>query len=135
MYKKDPKACITLTEGEDTRGATIQRKTWGDAFKVGLLEGLLVFPISAMLIFFTNLFGGNGFGQLFSIVVVTIIVRSLIPINNKEHYAITKIQTIQPELMEIQNKIKATSEAEKQRLSMKLMEVYKNTELIRFLVY
>ena len=127
VYKKDPKACITLTEGEDARGATIQRKTWGDAFKVGLIEGLLVFPISAMLIFFTNLFGGNGFGQLFSIVVVTIIVRSLtFLLTIKSTMQSQKIQTIQPELMEIQNKIKeATSEAEKQRLSMKLLEVYK----------
>ncbi len=128
-FQKHPKACITNVDIEDPNidGALITKKTWKDAFKKGLIEGLLVFPTSMMLIFFTNLFGAQGAGKILSLVLVTLIVRTLtLLITFKSSMQSQKIQTIQPQLAEIQNKMKETTDAnEKQRLNMKVMEIYK----------
>ena len=128
-FKKHPQACITNEENsiDPTTGAQISRKTWSDAFKIGIIDGLLVYPTAMMLIFFTKLLGGEGVAKIFSIVFVTIIVRLLtLLLTLKSSMQSQKMQSIQPELAEIQNKIKATTDAsEKQRLSGKMMDVYK----------
>ena len=39
-YEKHPKACLVITDDVDpSTGASIEKKTWGDAWKTGLLEG------------------------------------------------------------------------------------------------
>lgn len=128
-YKNHPKACITMTDMEDPNsGATIEGKSWGDAFKQGLLEGLIVYPISWLLVSLTNLFGATGFGKVMAIVVATIIIRLLmLLLTFKSQVQTQKMQAVQAEMNEISNKLKDPnlSQAEKNRLSMKVMEIYK----------
>jgi len=127
-YDKHPKACLTTEDMTDPNsGAKISKKTWGNAFKEGLLEGLIVFPISWLLITFTNLFGGNGFAQILSIIVTTIIIRLLmLLLTFKSQVQTQKLQSIQAEITNISNKLKDPnlSQVEKSRLSMKIMEIY-----------
>ena len=127
-YDNHPKACLTTTDMVDPdSGATIKGKSWGEAWKEGLLEGLIVFPISWLLIAFTNLFGGNGFAQIMSIVITTIIIRLfMLLVTFKSQVQTQKMQSIQTEISEISAKLKDPnlSQAEKSRLSMKVMEIY-----------
>lgn len=128
-YKSHPKACITMNDMEDpSSGAIIKGKTWKDAFKQGLLEGLIVYPISWLLVSFTNLFGSSGVAKVLAIVVTTIIIRLLmLAITFKSQVQTQKMQSIQAEITEISNKLKDPNitQAEKNRLSMKVMEIYK----------
>ena len=127
-YEKHPKACLTTTEMTDPdSGATISGKTWGKAWKEGLLEGLIVYPISWLLISFTNLFGGDGLAQIVSIIITTIIIRLfMLLLTFKSQVQTQKMQSIQAEISEISNKLRDPnlSQAEKNRLSMKVMEIY-----------
>ena len=135
-YDKHPKACLTTTEMIDPdSGATISGKTWGEAWKEGLLEGLIVYPISWLLISFTKLFGGNGFAQIVAIIITTIIIKSLMLIFTfKSQVQTQKMQAIQPELAAITAKLRDPnlSQSEKSRLSMKLMDIYKNNNINPF---
>lgn len=127
-YDKHPKACLTTKDMEDPdTGAKISSKKWKDAWKEGLLEGLIVFPISWLLISFANLFGGNGLAQILSIIVTTIIIRVLmLLLTFKSQVQTQKMQSIQTEISQISAKLKDPnlSQAEKSRLSMKVMEIY-----------
>ena len=107
-YENHPKACLTTTELDDpATGAKISAKSWKDAFKQGLLEGLIVYPISCMLIFFTNLFGGKGYSQVLAIIVATIIIRTLMLLSTfKSQVQQQKLQSIQADMMDISNKLK-----------------------------
>lgn len=128
-YEKHPKACLTNEDSIDPNtGATISGKSWGDAFKEGLLEGLIVYPISWLLITFTQLFGNEGFSKVLSIVVTTIIIRLLmLLLTFKSQIQTQKMQSIQVEVSSISAKLRDPnlSEAEKNRLSMKILEIYK----------
>jgi len=113
-------------------GATISAKTWGSAFKEGLLEGLIVFPISWLLITFTSLFGSSGFAKILSIIVTTLIIKLLMLLFTfKQQVQTQKLQAIQPELNEISKKISDPnlSQNEKYRLQMKMMEIYKKNNI------
>jgi hypothetical protein len=71
LYEKHPKAClVTKEENDPTTGAMLEKKTWGDAWKTGLLEGLIVYPIAWLLSSLTNAFGGGGISQLFAILSI-----------------------------------------------------------------
>lgn len=128
-YENHPKACLTNVEMEDPQsGATISGKSWGEAWKEGLLEGLIVYPISLLLISFTNLFGGSGFAKVGSIIVTTIIIRLLMLLFTfKSQIQTQKMQSVQVEIGAISAKLKDPnlSEAEKNKLAMKMMEIYK----------
>lgn len=132
-YEKHPKACLTTSEMEDpSSGATIESKSWGDAWKQGLLEGLIVYPISWLLISFSKWFGGNGLAKILSIVLTTIIIRILmLAFTFRSQIQNHKMQEIQPELNAISMKLKDPnlSQAEKSRLSMKMMEIYKKNNI------
>lgn len=128
-YDAHPKACLTNKEMEDPdSGAKISGKTWGQAWKEGLLDGLIVYPISILLITFTNLFGGDGLAKVLSITVTTLIIRLLMLLFTfKSQIQTQKMQSVQVELGEISAKLRDpnTTEAEKNRLAMKMMEIYK----------
>ena len=127
-YNNHPKACLTTEELKDPdSGATITGKTWKSAFKEGLLEGLIVYPISWLLITFSSLFGGSGGGKILSIIVTTIIIKCLMLIFTlKSQIQNQKLQSIQAEIAEISNQFrdKILSDSERTRLSMKMMEIY-----------
>ena len=109
----------------------VGKKTWGDAWKNGPFEGLLVYPVAWMIDGFTNLFGGaqaSAVPQLFALIVVTIIVRVLmfaatIPSTIQQQ----KTTALQPELAKIQAKYpnSNTNQAERQRLAQEQQALYK----------
>ena len=106
-YDKHPKACMTTESMKDPdTGANIEAKSWGDAFKVGLLEGLIVYPISWLLSTLSNLFGGRGYSKILSIVVTTLIIKSLmLLVTFKQQIQAQRLQAIQPELSEISKQL------------------------------
>lgn len=132
-YKNHPKACLTTEKMVDPdSGATISAKSWGDAFDEGLLDGLIVYPISWLLISFVSLFGSNGAAKILSIIITTFIIKSLmLLLTFKQQVQMQKMQAIQPELNAISKKINDPnlSQNEKYRLQMKMMDIYKKNNI------
>ena len=125
------RACIAINDGiygpsgEEIRVAA---KSWGYAFEQGIIEGLLVYPVAAAIEFFTNLFGAAGWGQIWAILVVTIIVRGLLMAATfKSTMGTQKMQILQPELAKLQQKYpnSNTNNYEKQQLAQAQMALYK----------
>ncbi len=132
------RACIALKDGE--YGPTgekipVEGKTWGDAFNEGIVEGLLVYPVAAAVEFFTNLFGANGWGQVWAILIVTLIVRGvLIAATFKSTMAQQKMQLLKPEIDALQQKYpnSNTNQYEKQQLAAAQMALYKKNGINPF---
>ena len=133
MFAEHPQACLTVTgENDPITGAKLEAKTWGDAWKTGLLEGLIVFPLSWLMSTFTHSFGGQGGAQLAAIMLVVLIIRSLmLIIGFKGQIGNMRMQEIQPEIQALQAKFSDpnTSDAEKQVLSTKMMALYKDNNI------
>ena len=135
------RSCLALTKGNYGRyGAEeievqIQSKSYGYAWRNGPLSGLLVWPIGALLDVFTvgmQKAVGQGWAQLFAILFVTIIVRSLMLLATfKQTTASSKMQELQPELAKIQAKYpnSNTNQYEKQRLAMETQALYKKHKI------
>lgn len=136
LYERHPKACLVTQDDVDpSTGAKLEKKTWGDAWKTGLLEGLIVYPISWLLSVLTSAFGGGGLAQLFAIVVAVVIIRGMmLAFNFKGQMNTIKMQSIQGEMSKITNKLKDPnlSQQEKQALSMKMMEIYRKNDIHPF---
>ena len=132
-YSKHPKACITVENMEDPdTGAVIEGKTWKNAFDEGLLEGVIVYPISWMLIEFVSLFGNDGEAKILSIILVTFIIKILMLLFTfKQQIQMQKMQAIQPEMNEITKKLNDPnlSNSEKSRLQMKMLDIYKKNDI------
>ena len=144
-YKNHPKACLVTAEDTDpTTGAKIEEKTWADAWgfnaktngiKGGLLEGLIVYPISWLMSTLSEAFGGGGLSQLFAIFITVIIIRTLmLVLNFKGQIGTIKMQGLQGELNKLNEKLRDPNltEQEKQALSMKMMDVYKKNGINPF---
>lgn len=113
-------------------GVYLEGKTWAQAFDYGLIEGLLVYPISYMLFQLSNLFGLNGWGQIGAILITTLVVRGvLILLTFKQTLAQQKMTQLQPELAKIQSKYPnaQTNQYEKQRLAQEQMALYKKHKI------
>jgi len=136
LYETHPKACLVVTDDIDPQtGAKIEAKSWGDAWKTGLLEGLIVYPLAWLLSALTGLFGGGGVAQLFAILVTVIIIRALMLILNfKGQISTIKMQSIQGEVSKLSAKLQDPniSQQEKQALSMKMMDIYRSNDIHPF---
>lgn len=122
---------ITPVDGE-YGGVNLEGKSWKEAFDYGLIEGLLVYPVSWLLFQFANAFGLNGWGQIGAILLVTIIVRGLlILLTLKQTLAQQKMTQLQPELNKIQAKYPnaQTNQYEKQRMAQEQMALYKKHKI------
>lgn len=133
-YNSHPKACLTIEDSVDPdSGAKISGKTWKSAFtEGGLLEGLIVYPISWLLITFVSLFGSSGGAKVLSIIVTTLLIKLVMLLSTfKSQIQAQKIQEIQPELNAITQKIQDPniSPNEKARLQMKMFEIYKKHDI------
>ena len=122
------KACLVF-EGsfvDPSTGVIINKTSWKDAFDVGLLYGLFVYPMAWLVNFFVVLFGSSGWAQIGAIILATLIIKLVILLCTFKSQASTqKMQDIQPEILKIQNKYGQTpSPEDKQRMSMELMAVY-----------
>ena len=117
----------------------ITGKTWGYAWGVDPLSGLLVFPIGALTDTITKglLNAGvvAGIAQLLALVVITLLVRGLmLAATFKQTAATSKMQLLQPEIAKIQAKYpnSNTNQYEKQRLSEETMKLYKKHKINPF---
>jgi YidC/Oxa1 family membrane protein insertase len=128
---KANRACIALYDGEygpEGHKVPVEAKTWKGAFKKGFIEGLLVYPVAALLEFLTKSFGAGGWGQIGAILITTLIVRGLlILLTLKQTIGAQKMQTLQPELAKIQQKYpnSDTNQYERQALAQAQMALYK----------
>ena len=143
------RSCFAINEGEygyygyDSKTGfrehpstvIISKKTWGGAWKQGLFQGLLVFPIAWVTETFVGLFSGNnpdklatGVPQLLALLLVTFIVRGLMLLATfKSTTATSKMQLLQPEIAKIQSKYPNSDKNihEKQRMAMEMQALYK----------
>lgn len=101
---------------------------WGESFSHGFLEGLLVYPISYMVESFSHAFGMNGWGQIWAVLLVTLIVRLLfMAITLPSTLSQQKMQLLQPEIEKLQQKYPNydTDQYEKQRFAQAQAALYK----------
>jgi len=126
--KQQERACIATKDYKTKDGYTISGKSWGDAWKHGLLEGLFVYPISAGLMFFTELIGPSGIGQFCALLIVTILVRLImLLITFKSTKQSQVMQQIQPQMQELQSKFQnAKTPAEQQKYQAQIMKLYQD---------
>lgn len=129
------KACIALTDGNygPNDNYYFSGKTWSYAFDKGLIEGLLVYPVSWLVDTLSVSFGSasvamSGWAQLLAILVTTVIVRGvLMAITFKSTLGTQKMSLLQPELAKLQAKYPNanTNQYEKQKLAQEQMDLYK----------
>ena len=108
----------------------IEQKDWGYAWSKGFFEGLLVYPITWMVDTLSYSFNPTltGVGQIWALVIVTLIVRGLLLAFSWRTTADNqKMQALQPELAKLQQKYPNANNnpAEKQRMSQEQMMLYK----------
>lgn len=113
----------------------MSKKTWGNAWKQGLFQGLLVYPIAWVTESFVHLFSGNnaaalatGVPQILGLLLVTVLVRGLMLLATfKSTAATSKMQLIQPEIAKIQAKYpnSNTNRNDQQRMAMEMQALYK----------
>ena len=134
-YANSITACITPVDGVFD-GLKLEGKSWGEAFQYGLLEGLLVWPISAMLYYFAIGMQSLGVGGIIlSIFFVTLIVRGLLMLLTlKQTISQTRMQELAPELEALQRKYPHAKENqyEQQALAQAQMNLYKKYKINPF---
>ena len=142
------RACLTPTGGTygkygaEELEVEIQQKNFGWAWnwkagQGGLLSGLIVWPIGALIDVLARSFmgAGNGWAQLLAILVVTFIVRSLMLLATfKQTTASSKMQELQPEIAKIQAKYpnSNTNNYERQRMAAEQQALYKKHKINPF---
>lgn len=135
------RTCIATTQGkygnfgDDHVKVNITQKDWGYAWSKGFIEGLLVYPVAWLVDVFALGLGMNGWGQIFSIIFVTLIVRGVMfAITFKSTLAQQKMSMLQPEIAKLQQKYpnSNTNEAQKQRLAQEQMALYKKHKINPF---
>ena len=134
-------SCIAIQNGNYGHFGTnsdwevaIQQKDWGYAWNKGALEGLFVYPIAYLIDSISYSFDPllTGVGQIWAIVLVTLIVRGvLLAATFKSTMSQQKIQALQPDIAKIQGKYpnSNTNNAEKQRLNQETAALYKRNKV------
>lgn len=138
-YLSSNRTCLTPesgTFGSDGNEIFIEGKTWGDAFKKGLIEGLLVYPVGWLAHTITKGFIGanvaSGWAQLLGILFTTLIIRGLLmAMTFKSTMDQQKMMALQPELAKIQQKYpnSNTNQYEKQMAAQAQMALYKKYKI------
>jgi len=135
------RSCIATVEGNyghygnsSDWAVAIESKDWNYAWSKGFLEGLIVYPVALMVDNFANGIGGTefGFGQIWAIILVTLIVRSILMLLTfKSTMDQQKMQMIQPQLAKLQAKYpnSNSNRSEQARLSQEQMALYKRNKI------
>ena len=139
-YVASARACIAIKSGlygsygPNSLPAEISVKKWTD-WK-GLLEFLFVWPLGALIDVITTGFLGagmmNGWAQLFAILIVTVLVRSLmLLVTFKQTKNQAKMTALQPEIAKIQAKYpnSNTNQYEKQMVAQETQKLYKKNKI------
>lgn len=145
------RGCITTETGEygyfgwgDAKTPVeIEGKTYQYGWSKGFFEGLLVYPIGALIDVICNSFqhignglnGTNGWAQLVTIVLVTLIVRTfMFLVSFKSTINNAKMSELQPQIAKIQAKYPNanTSQNEKARMADEMNKLYKKNHINPF---
>ena len=135
------RTCITTREGSyghygasSNWQVTMEPITWGEAWSHGFLEGLIVYPVSCLVDALSFSFdpGLSGVGQIWALVITTIIVRLLvILLTFKSTLDQQKMTALQPQIAKIQAKYpnSNTNPAEQARVSQETMALYRRNKV------
>ncbi len=138
------RACLTLNDGVygyygasgEQYPVSLTGKSYSYAWSRGLFEGLLVWPIGALIDLITtgmlNAGVANGWAQILSIIIITILIRSIMLLFTFNQQASTaKMNELQPQLQKIQAKYPNanTSNVEKARLAEETQKLYKKNNV------
>src|SRR5574344_143447 len=137
-YISSYRSCLAINSGDyGTYGvhslpAEIQAKPW-TSWK-GLLEFLFVWPIAALIDVLASAFAavGTGWASILSILIVTIIVRTLMLfVTFKQQKSTAMMTRLQPDVAKIQAKYPNanTNKMDKQRLSEETARLYKKNKI------
>lgn len=144
------RTCITVNDGfyghvsNDPLNDTVLIEGKGEDFyegrgrafsEHGFLEGLLVYPIGTMVENFAHIFGMNGYGQIFAVLLATFIIRILFMlVTLPSTLSQQKMTFLQPELAKLQQKYPNanTNDYEKQKLAAAQMALYKKYKVHPF---
>ncbi len=112
----------------------IHETDWGSAWGKGLFEGLIVYPVSALVdaISFNIDPALSGVGQILALVITTIVVRLVVmALTFKGTLDQQKMQALQPQLAKLQAKYPNSKEnqAQQQRLQQEQMALYKRNKV------
>ena len=109
---------------------------WGKTFQEhGFLEGLLVYPIGYGVENLSHALGMNGWGQIFAVLIITVIIRLCFAlITLPSTISQQKMTYLQPELAKLQAKYpnSTSNQYEKQRLAQAQMALYKKHKVHPF---
>ena len=130
------RSCLAVEEnyygtyGEKDLPIKIEAKKWTDWN--GLLEFLFVWPIGAFIDVLTSGMIGNGVAngvaQLFAILIVTVVVRSImLLVSFRSTRSTAKMNELQPEIAKIQAKYpnSNTNNYERQKMAQEMQRLYK----------
>ena len=143
------RGCITTTDGNfgsygwtqnNKVSVPIEGKDYGYAWSKGFFEGLLVYPIAALVDVTCNAFQGmgnglngtNGWAQLITIFIVTLIVRLVMFfVSLKSTIGNAKMNDLQPQIRKLQEKYpnSNTNKMEKARLADEMAKLYKKNKI------
>ena len=137
-YISSYRSCLAINSGDyGTYGvhslpAEIEAKPW-TSWK-GLLEFLFVWPIAALIDVLASAFAavGTGWASVLSILIVTVIVRTLMLFVTFKQQKSTAVMTrLQPDVAKIQAKYPNanTNKMDKQRLSEETARLYKKNKI------
>lgn len=115
----------------------IHTTDWGSAWSKGLLEGLIVYPVSCLVdaLTFSMDPALSGVGQILALIITTIIVRLVVMgLTFKGTLDQQKMQALQPQIAKIQAKYPNSKEnqAQNQRLQQETMALYKRNKVSMF---
>lgn len=135
------RTCLTITDGSyGAYGANsnwainITGTTYGGAWGTGFLEGLIEYPVVAMLdsLAYTIDPYLTGIGQILALCIVTLVVRFiLMAVMFHSTMSQQKQQMLQPQIAKIQAKYpnSNTNQTERARLSQETMALYKRNKI------
>ena len=146
------RGCITIQDGKygnygwDNDSKTevlIEAKTYQYGWSKGFFEGLLVFPIGALIDVMCNAFQGagnglngtNGWAQLFTILLVTLIVRTfMFLVSFRSTISNARMSELQPQIAKIQAKYPNANQSqnEKARMAEEMNKLYKKNHINPF---
>lgn len=144
------RGCITVDTGlygyfgwNTKTPVEIQGKSYSYGWSKGFFEGLLVYPIAALTDImcgaFANLGNGlngtNGWAQLLTIILITLIVRTfMFAVSFKSTLNNAKMSELQPQLAKIQAKYpnSNTNQSEKARMADEMNKLYKKNHINPF---
>lgn len=151
-YITNYRSCITTVEGkygyygldDNKTPVFIEAKDYGYGWSKGFFEGLLVWPLAALVDRICEAFapgvgnglnGTNGWAQFLAIVIVTLLVRTIMfLLTFKQTQASAKMTELQPEITKIQNKYPNanSSQSEKARMAGEMQALYKKHKINPF---